>query len=263
MRKKIVFFDIDGTIYSFKSGMPNDTKLAIKMLKENGHIPVICTGRTKCMIYPSHKIDEFEHFIAGGGTYVEINGKEEFYYQMPEEDVLEIIEAYNRHNFIPIAEGRDWFYIGTDTSDIVEKNKKVLQTYRENMPSAIVPIDGRKIEASKVSSLFTNHSDLESIRRQFSDRYHIINHNGYLLELLPKQFNKAVGIEIMLDKLNMRIEDTYAFGDSFNDIDMLKYVANPCVMGNATKDLKIQFDCVTDRYDEGGIYNGLKRFGLI
>ena len=51
MDKKIIFFDIDGTIYKFTTGMPEDTAEAIKQLKENGHIPVICTGRTKCMIY--------------------------------------------------------------------------------------------------------------------------------------------------------------------------------------------------------------------
>ena len=48
--RKIVFFDIDGTIYRFDTGMPKDTYEAIKLLKAKGHIPVICTGRTRCMI---------------------------------------------------------------------------------------------------------------------------------------------------------------------------------------------------------------------
>ena len=52
MDTKIVFFDIDGTIYSYEKGIPKDTAKAIELLKANGHIPVICTGRTKCMIYP-------------------------------------------------------------------------------------------------------------------------------------------------------------------------------------------------------------------
>ena len=57
--RKIVFFDIDGTIYRFDTGMPKDTYEAIKLLKAKGHIPVICTGRTRCMIYKEHMAPGF------------------------------------------------------------------------------------------------------------------------------------------------------------------------------------------------------------
>ena len=46
LNKKIVFFDIDGTIYRYGEPIPSDTLDAIKKLKENGHLAVICTGRT-------------------------------------------------------------------------------------------------------------------------------------------------------------------------------------------------------------------------
>ena len=40
MDTKIVFFDIDGTIYSYEKGIPKDTAKAIELLKANGHIPI-------------------------------------------------------------------------------------------------------------------------------------------------------------------------------------------------------------------------------
>ena len=79
MDTKIVFFDIDGTIYSYEKGIPKDTAKAIELLKANGHIPVICTGRTKCMIYPDFINLGFDNIIAGAGTYCETNGKELYY----------------------------------------------------------------------------------------------------------------------------------------------------------------------------------------
>lgn len=63
MDTKIVFFDIDGTIYSYEKGIPKDTAKAIELLKANGHIPVICTGRTKCMIYPDFINLGFDNII--------------------------------------------------------------------------------------------------------------------------------------------------------------------------------------------------------
>ena len=84
MDTKIVFFDIDGTIYSYEKGIPKDTAKAIELLKANGHIPVICTGRTKCMIYPDFINLGFDNIIAGAGTYCETNGKELYYKKLEE-----------------------------------------------------------------------------------------------------------------------------------------------------------------------------------
>ena len=38
--KKIVFFDIDGTLYEFDKGIPDSAVEGLKRLKENGHNPV-------------------------------------------------------------------------------------------------------------------------------------------------------------------------------------------------------------------------------
>ena len=41
MSKKIVFFDIDGTIFDVDYGIMESTKNAIQKLNENGHIPIV------------------------------------------------------------------------------------------------------------------------------------------------------------------------------------------------------------------------------
>ena len=45
--KKIVFFDIDGTVWDWEGKIPQSAKDAVKKLVENGHIPIICSGRAK------------------------------------------------------------------------------------------------------------------------------------------------------------------------------------------------------------------------
>ena len=44
---------------------------------------------------------------------------------------------------------------------------------------------------------------------------------------------------------------------------MLNYVEYGCLMGNGDQELKNKGEYKTDRFDEGGIYNGLKKFELI
>ena len=49
---RIVFFDIDGTIFELDKGTPDSTREALEHLKINGHIPVVCTGRSIARVFP-------------------------------------------------------------------------------------------------------------------------------------------------------------------------------------------------------------------
>ena len=50
MNKKILFFDVDSTLYSHKTNsIPESAIAAIKIAKQNGHIIVLATGRSKLL----------------------------------------------------------------------------------------------------------------------------------------------------------------------------------------------------------------------
>ena len=67
----------------------------------------------------------------------------------------------------------------------------------------------------------------------------------------------------MIKYLDIPWENTYAFGDSMNDYEMLKYVNYGVAMGNASEKLKKEVKYTTEDYDKGGIKNASERFGLI
>ena len=46
-KKKAVFFDIDGTIWNDKNEIPESTVRAIKMLRGNGNLAFLCSGRSR------------------------------------------------------------------------------------------------------------------------------------------------------------------------------------------------------------------------
>lgn len=56
--------------------------------------------------------------------------------------------------------------------------------------------------------------------------------------MVPKGFSKGTGILKVCEMLGIDINDTYAFGDSNNDISMLKTVGHAIVMGNGTEEAK-------------------------
>ena len=62
--RKILFFDIDGTLISESSGeIPESTKTALKRAQENGHITIINTGRTRALIEPRLQDMGFDGYI--------------------------------------------------------------------------------------------------------------------------------------------------------------------------------------------------------
>lgn len=263
-KKKIVFFDIDGTIYSFLKGVPADTAAAIRALKENGHIPVICTGRTRSMVFNEITDLGFDHMIAGAGTYVESGGEEIHNEELDEDRIRELVDGYRRHGFFPIAEGRDFLYMDDESGcDLTPEAAKFIGIYRHMLADRCLSFDEKHIHAAKVSAGYTPLSDPAGMIDEFRGGYSCINHNGMLLELIKKGTTKAGGIEILLDHLKIPVENTYAFGDSFNDLEMLKYVKYGVAMGNSDPEIFKEVSYRTGKFDEGGIADALERFGLI
>jgi hydroxymethylpyrimidine pyrophosphatase-like HAD family hydrolase len=66
-----------------------------------------------------------------------------------------------------------------------------------------------------------------------------------------------------MDHYGFRLNETMAFGDGQNDIDMIRFVGTGISMGNGIDALKKAADYVTTDIDDDGIANGLRHFGLI
>lgn len=58
-------------------------------------------------------------------------------------------------------------------------------------------------------------------------------------------------------------DQAFGFGDSMNDMEMLKACGHSIAMGNAAPEVKGTADYITDDFDHDGIYNALEYYGLI
>ena len=88
-------------------------------------------------------------------------------------------------------------------------------------------------------------------------------HDVPVAEFVPKGFHKGTGIAKVCEILGMDMTDTFAFGDSANDIGMLHDAGIGVAMGNGSDAVKGAADYVTDTMMENGIWNACKHFELI
>ncbi len=262
MNSKYVFFDIDGTIYDYVNGVTPSAKEAVKLLRENGHHPVLCTGRTRIMIFDEIIDMGFDGIIAGAGTYIEWGGEVLKSVELPQDELVRLVKCLAKNGFASYPEGRDWFYY--DPVYVENGDDGIYRIYQMHIPGSLSPIDFEKeMHAAKVSASYTARSNRDAVLAEIGDDYNWADHDGVLFETIPKGISKGKAVLELMDHLKADIEDTYGFGDSFNDLEMLQTVRYGVAMGNAKDSFKQLIPLHTEPMLENGVYNALKRFGLI
>lgn len=260
--KKAVFFDIDGTLWDEKMRVPESTATAIHKLRENGTYAFICSGRSRAAIQAKTLLSDigFDGILAACGTYFEYRGEVVYERTLSKEELLELTDCFKRQNQPLILEGKKHLY--GDMDDFSD-NPYILNL-KKSLGDGFVSFTEHagRYDANKATSYFRG-GDLEQVKKELSAHFDLIFHTTQVFEIVPKGCSKASGIRRVCEYLNVAHEDTYAFGDSVNDIEMLSYVQHGIAMGNGTDVAKDAADYITAPLWEDGIWEGLRHFSLI
>ena len=106
-------------------------------------------------------------------------------------------------------------------------------------------------------------SDMETFRKFADEHFLCFIHEDKAWELTQKNLSKATGIRFLADRLGVPVKDTYAFGDSTNDLLMLQFAGNSIAMGNSDPLILPHCTYQTTNIEDNGIANALKHFHLI
>ncbi len=274
---KLVFFDIDGTLWDWGWIIPQSAKEAITRLKENGHIPIICSGRAKGNIRDKQLLSlGFGGMIASCGGYIEIDGKVLHEQYIPAQTVRKIVGLSYKYNVPIVLEGAKKHWISEKG---FEKDGFVDLMY-QNLGDDAVTIKGYTpdMNATKFSGDVTVMSDYDSFKNELKGEFQFIRHElPKAIERPDKDLSeilavfeavipgtcKSEGIKKVCEHFGTSPKDAFALGDSANDIDMIKSVGTGIAMGNGSDSIKAVADYITDEVNCDGVYNALKHFGLI
>ncbi|MDO5010980.1 MAG: Cof-type HAD-IIB family hydrolase [Intestinibacter bartlettii] len=260
--RKILFFDIDGTLISETSGeIPESTKNALKTAQENGHITIINTGRTRALIEPRLQDMGFDGYICGCGTYIEINNKVLYYKTIDKHKYKEIIQVLKENETDMIIEGTENIYMDLETTDPV-RQKRIKEFTDRGFP--IKSLSSSDLSFDKFCFTLQNTDKRDNIVEYLENEgFDYIDRGANFFEVVPKGHSKASGMEFLLNYFNLEKEDSYAFGDSYNDTAMFEYCPNGVLMANGKKDLSKIVSFVTKDVDEDGIEYALQHFNIV
>ena len=258
---KIIFFDIDGTLYSPKIGIPDSTIQSLKKLAENDHKMVVCTGRSRGMVPDIFYNLGFDGIIAGAGTYVEYQGDVLYQEMIPQEQIQKIIDWGRKENLGIVLEGDKHGYYDPQ-NDEAFYNEQIKRVERE-CETTLVPVE-EAVDIPKWTYYHLGKKKQKEAEQLMDHKFKGVYHEPFdAVEFIPSNGNKAKGIERILEHTGLSKEHAYAFGDSVNDLDMIQYVRYGIAMGNAVPELLEIAPYRTAGVEEDGIEKGLKKFGLI
>ncbi len=263
---KIIFSDIDGTFLRDSKSPPELHVAAIKSVIARGLKFVFVSARMPEAIYPITDALNIAHtpVISYGGGLV-LTEREEIIFdkKISADDTRNVLAELKHWTDITANyyTGRRWFAEEIDSRVQVEMNIT-------GATAEVASFDGllsENILPNKILIMCEppTCAEMERVLGEKFPTLNVVRSATFLLEIMDKTVSKATGINALLNHYGLPIDEAVAFGDNYNDAEMLKLIPQSVAMGNAPDAVKKMAAAVTDTNEAGGIYTYLAKIGVI
>ncbi|WP_019520026.1 Cof-type HAD-IIB family hydrolase [Faucicola boevrei] len=262
---KIIFFDIDDTLYlKQQDRVPDSIRQVFLALKQRGVLIAIATGRGIGIFPPVilQLMDEIgiDVVVSINGQYVQYRGKPLVDFPIDRADMRFIREHLYQNNIACAYMTADRIVALSET-DALENALNAL-----HIPYTVdANFDDTSENSEKVYQILAFYDDNqdENLMQILPKHLKTIRWHVSGVDILDTNGSKARGIKAVLDNLGLEMANAWAFGDGLNDIEMLETVGFGIAMGNAHADLKAVADYVCENAVDDGIFKVLQQFGVI
>ena len=270
---KAAFFDIDGTLLSFRTHRVSEgTIRAFDTLHRHGVRTFISSGRPMVLIPPMPVT--FEGYITmNGGLVLANHSSLTTHHSSLITHHSSLITHHSSLLSNPIVEeDRDaWLDFAKEknlctmlfTADgmMLSQPNEVGMRLRDQLEFTLPPvvdIDAmRDAVAFQIIALMP--ADLDRQVAALMPHCRLPRWHPAFTDIVADGNSKAAGMEVLCRHFGIRQEETLAFGDGANDIEMLRWAHIGVAMGNADDVVKEAADLVTTDVDEEGIEQAVKK----
>jgi Cof subfamily protein (haloacid dehalogenase superfamily) len=267
MKFKILCSDLDGTLLSNKNNVSDFTISEIQRIKNAIKIILVSARMPQSMTYLQRNLGiEDQPIICYNGALI-LDGKKELASTVMTIDHLD--QIYDLSESLGIKLGlyhKDEWYVEDNTERVRKEIHHTQSTpiFRDTTVS-ITDWKNRHIGAHKIM-LMGNKTATDmafvQLEKQLGQELHIYRSNETLIELSPKSVSKLSAIQLLLRE-GETLKDVIAFGDNYNDMEMLQHVGYGVAVANAREELKQIANSITLKNTEDGVAHFIKQHIII
>ncbi|MFD1095306.1 HAD family hydrolase [Salegentibacter chungangensis] len=264
MPYQIIFSDIDGTLLNHQRELSEHTKNTIKELN---HLPfVLISARMPAAMRHLQKDLDIEHqpIICYNGGLILVDNEPVSSTEIPV-DLMHRLSEFNSgiDCHLSLYHNDEWYVPQKDRwADREENNTKVTPEVMSNA-DVIKKWRNEGKGAHKIMAM-GSEEQIDQIRdfltKEFPNELHLYRSKPTYLEIAHKRISKFTAISHLLENhFNLKPEESVAFGDNYNDVEMIKGVGMGVAVANARKEVLEVANLVTGHGKEDGVAAGLKK----
>lgn len=264
MKRKIAFFDIDGTLTTETDGsIPESAVEGIRRAREKGHLMFINTGRCFQNVEMRFREIGFDGYVCGCGLNIYCDGRELLYVPMPRAVKEEVLAQARLTGVEILFESRTGVAYDLTSPLRIEGAIRQYRCFADRGYDLSIDPEKPDFVADKFVIWFREAEQLEEFRKVSDRHFTCIDRGGFFREFVPHGYSKATGLQFVLDHYGLCLDDAYGFGDSNNDLAMLQYLKNSVVMGSAeSEELLACASYVTEPASRDGLCHALEQLGF-
>lgn len=274
--KKLLFFDIDGTL-AYPRDIPSpETVSAIRQARRNGHKVFLSTGRTVDSIPQAVAAIGFDGGIFSAGGIVMLEDAVLAQHFMSSETAQAVISLLIQKSVLYTLETDDGQFNSSHAPHVLSETNMdgVSEEMQRFTRDILFDPTTRPLSEYEGQPIFkiAYYSADPSITAQLTDGFRNIakvvqfdNIPGLPItigEISDPAVNKAAAMMDVCKHFGIASSDCIAFGDSMNDAEILTAAGLGVAMGNAEHSLKEIADIVCESCEENGIAKFLYKLGL-
>lgn len=256
---KAAFFDIDGTLVSFKTHIiPKSTIEALNFLRQKDIKLYIATGRAPSSAKFVLNHFDFDGFVCMSGQYC--FDKTETINEDPidNNDILKLFNYFEQNNIASAFETKSTIYFNRVNDTMLAFLNKIGKTKPDG---DIVDISKINEPIYQLTSYITKEEE-DIIMKEFPSLKSMRWYPSFT-NIIKKEGGKAQGILKLMEKYNWSKDEIMTFGDADNDIDMLELSNYSVCLGEGTPKAKKHAKFITTDVDNDGILNAIRHFNSL
>lgn len=254
MDMQMIVLDLDGTVLHDNKTISNETLSVLERCRSKGILIAIATARSeKAAEKYSEKICP-DSIISNGGALV--RSKDEVIHQckLPCELADTIIEELLAHkDFVSISvEAETGYYVTWEKANSDDFAHAVHYDFKTPLSQTVYKIAFELTGPELAYKLQAKYPECKMI--PFSD--------GTWFSIAHGNVNKMNAITAAAHFFNIEVSRIAAFGDDYNDLEMIRDCGIGVAMGNAIGDIKTVADYICDSNEKDGVAKWLSEFVL-
>ena len=169
---------------------------------------------------------------------------------LPDASIHEFVELSESLDCTPVLCGKDRAYVRSHNPDVIKQIERFYADYK-------IIEDYAEIQDSfcKISVLDLKGSEANCYPhfKNYQNEFEVLVSESIWMDIIPKGQSKGATLKKAADILKLDLNKAVAFGDYFNDVEMLQAVKYSYAMKNAHPDVKKIAKYEAPSNDEAGV----------